>query len=64
MARPLTGLIALTRAVGRAAERAGGGSAVRELSEPLAGLAADLERAAARVVGDLNRSTAKSEVGS
>lgn len=58
MVRPLTGLVALARAVGQAAERAGAGAAVRELSEPLALHAADLERAAARVVRDLNRSAA------
>jgi hypothetical protein len=58
MVRPLTGLVAVALAVGEAAERAEQGAALRELSEPLVGLAADLERAAARVVGDINRSTA------
>ncbi|MDQ3933319.1 MAG: hypothetical protein M3340_01655 [Actinomycetota bacterium] len=58
MARPLAGLIAVTLAVGQAAERAEQGPALRELSEPLVDLAADLEPAAARMVGDLNRSTA------
>jgi hypothetical protein len=57
MARPLTGLIALAEAIGRAAERADRGPAVRELSEALAGPAADLDRAGARVIDDLNRST-------
>ena len=58
MARPLAGLIAVTLAVGQAAERAEQGPALRELSEPLVGLAANLERSAARMVGDINRSTA------
>ena len=58
MVRPLTGLVALAQAVGRAAERAGLDSAVRELSEPLARLAADLERAAAGTVRRINHATA------
>ena len=59
MARPLGGLIAITLAVGHAAERAEQGPALRELAEPLVDLAAILERTAARIVGDINRSTAK-----
>jgi hypothetical protein len=58
MARPLPGLIAIALAVAQAAERAEQGPEMRELSEPLVGLAADLEPAAARVVDDLNRSGA------
>jgi hypothetical protein len=58
MIRPLTGLVAVTQAIGEAVERAGRGSEVRELSESLAEPAAEVERAAAGVVRDLNRATA------
>jgi hypothetical protein len=57
MARPLTGVVALAEAVGRRAE-----SQAPVLSKPLDDLAAvtdrvaAFDRAAARVVGDLNRS--------
>ena len=59
MNRPLTALIGLTEALGRATERAGGGPAVREVAERLAALAVDLGPAVSRVVGDLNRATAQ-----
>lgn len=58
MVRPLAGLVAVTLAVGQAAELAEQGPALRELSEPLVDLAADLERAAAGMVGEINRATA------
>ena len=58
MVRPLPGVIAIALAVGQAAERAEQGPELRERSEPLVGLAAELEPAAARVVEDLNRSSA------
>jgi hypothetical protein len=59
MYRPLTGLIALTEAIGRAAEQAGQGPAMREGAERLVDLAADVDLAGARVIDDLNRSTAQ-----
>lgn len=55
LVRPLTGLSALAEAVGQAiADR---DPSVHELAKPLAGLAAVIDRAAARLVGDLNRAT-------
>jgi hypothetical protein len=59
MTRPLIGLIALTEAIGRAAEQAGRGPVVREVAERLGDLAPDLEPDAARMIDDLNRSTAE-----
>jgi hypothetical protein len=69
MNRPLAGTIALTEAIGRAAEQAGRDSLLRELGEQvhqiaerLADLAADLDPVAKRMVEDLNRSTAQAPV--
>ena len=58
MVRPLIGLTALAQAVGQAIE--GRDPALHELSKPLVGLAAVIDRTAARLVGDLNRSTTTS----
>ena len=60
MARPLIAAIAIAEAVGRAAERAGLGSEIRELAEQLAGPVADLDRVGRGAIADLNR-TATSE---
>ena len=54
MVRPLTGLVALAEAVGKAIEDLE--PALYELSKPLVGAAAVIDRTAARLVGDLNRS--------
>jgi hypothetical protein len=55
MIRPLTGLTAIVEAAGRRlAERRG--TALSELSKPLADLAAEADRAAAGLLADLNRS--------
>ena len=53
MVRPLTGLTALAEAVGRAIQERD--PQVHELAAPLAGLASVIDRAAARLVGELNR---------
>ena len=63
MARPLAGVIAIAVGVGQAAERAEQGSAVRELAEALVGPAADMDRAAANIISDINRWTAAQSAG-
>lgn len=55
MARPLVGLTALAEAIGQAIE--GQDPQVHELAKPLSGLAVAIDRVAARLIGDLNRST-------
>ena len=57
MARPLPGVIAIVEAVRRHIRGRGRRSAMQALSKPLAALAAVTDRAAARMVRDLNRST-------
>lgn len=57
MARPLTAITALAEGIGKRAAELLRDPAMHEQSKPLAGVAATFERTAARVVGDLNRST-------
>jgi hypothetical protein len=57
MARPLPGLIAIVEAVRRHVANRALRSAMQALSKPLAAFAAVTDRAAARMVDELNRST-------